>query len=58
MYYFLFQMLQLETAVSIKDKEQNLLIEQLRNELSALNSREIDSKKSHALEVSYSAVLL
>ena len=43
--------MQLETAVSIKDKEQNLLIEQLRKEVSALNSQQSDSKKAHAVEV-------
>lgn len=44
--------MQLETAVSIKDKEQNLLIEQLRNEVAVSNARENDVKKSHALEAS------
>lgn len=43
--------MQLETAVSIKDKEQNLLIEQLRKEVSALNLQQNDSNKAHALEV-------
>lgn len=56
-FHYRFQILQLETAVSIKDKEQNLLIEQLRNEVSASNSRESDTKKSHALEVSSHSVI-
>lgn len=49
-------MLEFESETSSRAEEQNLLIEQLRSEVSALNTRSDKNKKCYEVEVSQGTI--